>query len=367
MKSILVLFGGVSAEKDISVITGVMTANNIDDSKYAVIPVYIDKTGLWYTSNLLLDVAFYQNIEIEKLQRVTLMAGDDRLFYVKKEKKLKPIEHIACAINCLHGIGGEDGSVAGLLQLCNIPLASPDVASSSISMDKYLTKLFLKGLNVKTLPYRLFKAGEQIAERDLLKYPLIVKPVRQGSSIGIGKAENFEQLAKCVFVAKQYDGNIIVEKCLEDFMEINVAVYKIDGKIKVSELEQPLYKQDFLSFDDKYNNGERIFPANVKPELKSEIVSVAKKVYAGLNFNGIIRIDFLIKNESVYVNEINSVPGSLSCYLISDTFGEFSKVIDKVIMQTEKDFNALQSTKKEYSSSILSSAGAKGAKKGCKK
>ena len=162
MKNAVVFFGGKSVEHDVSVITGVMTANSIDKTKYNAVPVYVSKSSEWYSGESLLDLDGYKNIDFNKLQRVTFLTGDNRL-HIVKGKKLKELCAVAVGINCMHGGIGEDGSLSGLLNFCGVPLASPSLLSASVSMDKNFTKTALKGFGVKAsgkiakkiLPFRL--------------------------------------------------------------------------------------------------------------------------------------------------------------------------------------------------------------------
>ena len=157
LRNVLVFFGGKSCEHDVSVITGVLTVNSIDKEKYSAIPIYVDNNGEWYTADCLKDIEWFKSKNLKLLTKVILIAGSDTLYAVHKNK-IKPIAKIAVAINCLHGLNGEDGVLAGYLKTCNIPFASPDLFASALSIDKDYTKVFLSGINVDKLPYvRLFK------------------------------------------------------------------------------------------------------------------------------------------------------------------------------------------------------------------
>jgi D-alanine-D-alanine ligase len=157
MKNVLVFFGGKSCEHDVSIITGVLTVNSINKELFNAIPIYVDKNGEWYTAEVLKDIEWYKSKNLSKLTKVTLISGNDTLYSVHKNK-IKPICKIAVAINCIHGLNGEDGVLAGYLKMCNIPFASPDLFASSMSIDKDFTKVFLSGIGVDKLPcVRLFK------------------------------------------------------------------------------------------------------------------------------------------------------------------------------------------------------------------
>ncbi len=363
MKNIAVFFGGQSVEHDISVITGVMTAKCVDREKFSVLPVYISKNGEWQTGESLFDIDEFKKIDVKKLKRVTILNGDNTLYQVKG-KKLKPIEKIYCAINCLHGRNGEDGALAGLLNMSNIPLASPNMLSSSVSMDKSFTKLVLKSIGVKTVKSVTVTSKSQVEKViSQLEFPLLVKPNFLGSSIGITKADNKEMLIDGIHNALKYCESAIIEPFLTDLTEINCAVYRDDkGIINVSECEKPICRAEILSFKDKYQDGKREFPANIDIKYSKKIKEISKKIYTTLGFDGVIRIDFFISDGKVLVNEINSVPGSLAYYLFGDTKKSFSNMLTSLIMSAERKYLQKLTFAYEYNSGILTSFGTKGAK-----
>lgn len=363
MKNIAVFFGGQSVEHDISVITGVMTVNSLDKQKYIGVPIFVSQDGLWYTGKDLLDLDNYKNLNYKKLDRVSILNGENALYAVKG-KRLKKITEIAVAINCLHGERGEDGSLAGLLNMCGIPLASPPQAPSAICIDKSLTKTVLGALKVKTLDGIAVDGTEDLEQiKNLLTYPVIVKPNRLGSSIGVSKVKIKEELFSAVTYALKFGQKALIEPCLENFIEINCAVYQTEnGEINVSECERPIGRTQILSFDDKYESGKRVFPADIDKKLSDKIKKITEKIYRRLNFKGVIRIDFFILNGQVYVNEINTVPGSLAYYLFSDTLKGFTVMLNQLICVTEQDFAKDSSVQKTYNSGILKMSGGKGNK-----
>lgn len=363
MKNIAVFFGGSTVEHDVSVITGVLTVNSLDKEKYNGIPIYIHNDGLWYTGESLKDLDDYKSLDLKKLSPVTIMPGKNYLYLVVKGKKLKPVCKISSAINCLHGERGEDGCIAGLLNMSEIPLASPSILSSSVSIDKCFTKTVMKGLKIKVLPYVTVYGIDDINKvKQKLKYPVIIKPACCGSSVGIYSAKNDEELYSGISGALRFGEKLIVEPKLFEFIEINCAAYYDGSKIVVSECEQPLGKGEYLSFSDKYSGGERVFPANISKSLSNKIKTITKKIYSKLYFNGVIRIDYFIKDECVYLNEINSVPGSLAFYLFSNTLSEFSLMLDSLIIEAEKRFASNSTLNRKYTSNILNFGGSKGSK-----
>lgn len=364
MKNVVVLFGGKSVEREVSIITGVMTLNALNGEKYNKIPVLVTADGQYFTGKQLFDIDDYKRLDLKKLKKVTFVNGSNALYQIKG-KRLKEFAPIYAVVNCMHGGVGEDGSVAGFIKTLGIPFASPCVLPSAVSMDKRFTKIVLKGLGVRALPYNSVSSVAQLKDiKETLCYPVIVKPNLLGSSIGIAKVDNKEQLNNAVFQALRYGESAIIEPCLTDFIEINCAVYRDDkGRLNVSECEQPMGKSEVLSFGDKYEGGKRLFPAPIDKKLSDRIKRITKTVYRECAFNGVIRIDYFIKQDKIYLNEINSVPGSLSYYLFSDTIKGFSDMLDQLISVAVSE-NAKQSTFiTQYNSSILNGFGSKGAKR----
>ena len=344
MKNIAVFFGGKSCEHDVSVITGVLTLNSIDKTQFAPIPIYVHSNGAWYTGKNLNDISNYKNLQVNKLTKVTLLQGDSFLYQVRKNK-LKKLYEIDCAINCLHGLNGEDGSLIGALKLSNVPCASPNLFASSFSMDKDFTKIVLSGLNVDKLPYvRVHKSSFILKRKTAIKmiekkfkYPVIIKPANLGSSIGISTAKNEEELENALITAFNYDNKVIVEKELIGFKEINCSAYKSGDVIYLSLCEEPISSSEILSFSDKYlgsKTGEnRKFPADIPIEVATKIQNITERIYRKCDFLGVIRIDFILHNNKIYVNEINSVPGSLAYYLHCKTLKEFTSLLTDLIIE----------------------------------
>ena len=361
MKSIAVFFGGVSVEHDVSVITGVLTCNTLNKS-LNVVPVYVDRSGEWFTGESLLDPDFFNNPDYKKLLKVTLVAGSNRLFAVRG-KKLKELCVIASAINCMHGERGEDGCLAGVLKMCGIANASADVYPSALAMDKVLTKCAVRSI-VKVLPYAVVSSVKQAEETCLqFDYPVIVKPVLGGSSIGVKVAENKEELSRAVGYSLRFGKRVMIEPCLKNFTEINCAAYMGKDGLKVSECEMPVRRTDFLTFSDKYESGKRVFPADIPKKVSDKIKKITAEIYRTFAFTGVIRIDFFITDGKIVLNEINSVPGSLAYYLFSETLGGFSEMLDELLEVARINFAEENTVKKTFDSGILRAVGAKSAKR----
>lgn len=363
MKNVAVFFGGNSVEHDISIITGVTTLNALDRTKYNPIPIYVHNDGTWYTGSKLFDLDGYKNLQLKSLQRVTIISGLNALYLVKG-KKIKQLCVLSVAINCMHGERGEDGSLSGLLNMCAIPVASPDVLPSSVCMDKCFTKTVLKGLKIKALPSITVESDSDIKRvKEKFKFPIIVKPACSGSSIGIRVADDEKELESAITYALKFGNRAIVEPCLKKFLEINCAAYKDSlGNVRVSECERPVGRTELLTFSDKYKSGKRIFPADVEREISDKIKAVTEKVYAELNFDGVIRIDYFVCEDTVYLNEINTVPGSLAYYLFGNTLKEFTNMLTELIIAAERKGAKQSTVLTNFNSGILGGAGAKGNK-----
>lgn len=361
---IVLMYGGKSCEHDISVITAKQAAAAI---KGDVSEVYVSRDGEWLLAeNMPNPKDFADRDKIAKLKKVVFAAGDNTL-YLRKGKKLKPLFKADAAVLCFHGVQGEDGCVQGLMELCGIPYTSCGVAASAVGMDKIIGKSFLKGLGAPVLESRAFDKSAfdespdavlyEVAEA--LGFPVIVKPANLGSSIGISVCRDIDGLAKALTVGFGFDNRVLVERALTDFCDVNVSVMKKDGKILLSEMEKPIGWTEFLSFDDKYMSGvkgmadtKRQFPFDCRQG--KDIGETAKKIYRELDCKGVVRIDFLIDNAdgSFYVNELNTIPGSMAFYLWEKQF-DFGKLMDIQLDGAKQAFEAKQNLLHLYNSDVL--------------
>lgn len=361
MKNIIVLCGGKSAESDISLITENLVLNAIDTKKYNVYPIVVDKNNHWFYIK-----DFKNNIQNQSIPKkeVYLKFGEKHL-YVKTTFGLKKLVDIDCAILCHHGLFGEDGTIQGILEYCNIPYTGSKVLSSSISMDKVVMKLLFKEFGFNVVDYAYFDKddyllNEQKVIDDITKkldYPLIIKPANLGSSIGINVAKNIEELRKGIETALFFDEKILIEKQIENFREINCAVLGYKNDYIVSSLEEPVSYKEFLSFDDKYlfdkKGKQREYPANIDKKIEIKIKKMSADIFRKFELSGVVRIDYIVKDDVVYVNEINSIPGSMAYYLFEKEKLSFSEIIDKLIdfgMEKNADKNLLTYA---YKSNVL--------------
>lgn len=340
MINLAVVFGGESCEHDISVITGLQLISKINKYIYNVIPIYIDKNGIWLTGKNIMDIDNYPD-NLGKTTRVGLMGGNGTLYTIKN-KKAKKFVDIDVAILCLHGVNGEDGTLASIMEHSKIPYCNSSILASSVSMDKVLFNDVCKGLNVGKVEYfslfvedyQMEKAGtvQKIVDFGL---PVIIKPSRQGSSIGIEICKDKKDLAKKLDKTFEYDTRIVIEKLLDVKKEVNIACFLNKGEFIFSKTEEPIKNSDYLNFEDKYQSNsegmqsmKRIMPARISIEQENKIKSIARILYTNLDMFGVVRFDFLIdKNDNVYINEVNTIPGSMANYLFDGDYS-YSELIE---------------------------------------
>lgn len=352
-KNIAVLFGGKSVEHEVSVITGMQVMENIDKSKYNVVPVFIDKEGRWFTGDELLEFKNFKEKNLKNIKEivVTPTYNENRIFSHPDKVGLfskKFSEKIDAAFIALHGTNGEDGTVQGVFELMNIPYVSAGVIGSSVGMDKILMKDVYKAHGLPIVDYTWFfrKAWEDDKNAVLdkieskLKYPVFVKPSNLGSSVGITRAKDRESLEESIEVAIRYDRKIIVEAAVENPREINCAVMGYDNKVKASLCEEPIGWKELLTYEDKYvnsnskgsKNGGRNIPADLSPEKAVEIQETAMASFMAIDCKGNARIDFLMdEDEKIYVNEINTQPGSVGYYLWEPMGINFTQLVDELL------------------------------------
>lgn len=367
MKNILVIFGGNSSEHDISVITGVLCLNGTDKTKYNAIPVYVDKDGLWYCGEILKNVENYKNLDFKKLFRVTLISGSRNLYTLKK-RKLKELGEISLAINCLHGINGEDGSLAGMLNMCKIPLASPDIYMSSVGMDKGLCKDIARAHFIRTLKYVGLSSEEYFSRQnecekriaDKIGFPMIIKPSHLGSSIGITVANDIKELKEGLYKAFRLDYSCIIEPKLTNFQEVNCACYTGGNGLVVSEVTECFTQNSILTFEDKYGGEAQSSAADLPENIIKKVKDWTVRIYRLLKGEGVIRVDYLIKDGTVYFNEINTVPGSLAYYFFCDGLSELPEFLNDIYARAFKVANARSGLCTEFDSDVLTISGVKG-------
>ena len=357
--NVAVFFGGRSVEHEISVLSALQAINAMDESKYNIIPVYISKQGRWFTGANLLDIQNYKDLKkLEEGATEVFMRpeyGDYNLYEAKAtgllKKSNKIVSELHVALPVLHGTNGEDGIFEGVLETIGIPFAGCNTFSSANGMDKITMKMILRSEGIPVVDYVWFTDKQWIADRESiiskveseLGYPVIVKPANLGSSVGIGKATDRESLIEKIDNAEKFSARIIVEHCIEKLKEINCSVLGDCDDHQSSVSEEPIKTGDFLSYEDKYMGGSKTdagmqssdkrIPAQIPEETSERIRKMAADTFRVLSCHGVSRIDVMIDeaDNNIYVNEINTIPGSLSFYLWEATGISFPKLMDTLV------------------------------------
>lgn len=353
-----VFFGGRSTEHEISVISANQAMHAIDSEKYDVTPVYITKDGQWYTGESLMDIANYRDTKalLAKCTKVYMrpLYGDYNLYTDRKGLFKSGAEAVAgldVVIPVLHGSNGEDGTFQGVMDSIGIPYAGCDVLSSANGMDKITMKMILRACGIPVVDYVWFTDKEWFSRRDAIieeietkiGYPVIVKPANLGSSVGISRADSREALEQKVSEAEKYSTRIIVEHLVEQLQEINCSVLGDCDDYMMSVLEEPIKSGEILSYQDKYMGGtkgskgmqasQKRIPAELPEDMTKRIQYLAGETFRVLSCHGVSRVDVIVdrKDNSIYVNEINTIPGSLSFYLWEATGITFPQLMDKLV------------------------------------
>lgn len=357
--NIAVIFGCRSVEHEVSIISAVQAMRAINREKYDVIPVYVSKKGEMYTGESLFDIKGYSNLPelFEKADRVCLLReGDDVLVRFLNNgifRKKKDIR-IDVAFPIVHGTNCEDGTVAGLLEFLDLPYVGCDILSAAVGMDKVVFKNVLQSAGLPVLDCVCFRAREYgldkkriIGEiKKKIGFPLIIKPVNLGSSVGISKVKDEDSLEEAIDLAVSFSDRILAERAITSLREINCSVIGDADNCEASVCEEPFMHDEILSYGDKYmsnsskNGGSkgmaslsRKIPAELSEEKTEEIRRLACDVFKATGSSGVVRIDFMIDTETdkVYANEINTIPGSLAFYLWEAAGLSYTDMIDRLV------------------------------------
>lgn len=386
-----VVFGGRSVENEISVITANQAMQAMDKEKYSITPIYITKTGKWYSGEALLNVDNYRDTKklLDMCEEVYMrpIYGDNNLYRTKKGLfKKEIVTKLDVILPALHGTNCEDGTFQGIMEFCGIPYTGCNTLASANGMDKITMKMILKECGIPVVDYSWFsdkewddkKAATIERIENHLGYPVIVKPANSGSSVGIRAAHNREELLEAVDYAISFTSRIIIEKYVQKLKEVNCAVLGNYYDCEASVCEVPVRSGEILSYQDKYMNGGkqsqgmqstvREIPANL-PEASTDFIrKTACETFRALDCDGVARIDFIIDEATgeIFVNEINTIPGSLSFYLWEYSEINFDKLIDRLIdiafrRKQDAGFKAVN-----YGENIFAAKAAGGSKTGGK-
>ena len=340
---ILVLFGGESVEHEISVITANQVMNALS-VKYTVLPVYISKENKLYYSENFKKLDSFKNINkyLKKKNEITI-CKKKKMFYLKRNL-FKKKRYFDIAFPVVHGKGVEDGTLLAYLKFKKIPVIADSLCFYSLAQNKTLTKRVLNDLDIANTKFYTINKNDSLKNIQKLNFPLIVKPNNLGSSIGVKKVDNLEELIDATKECFKYDKNILIEEFLENSKEYNISVVEKNGNIITSSIEEIIKTEELFDYKQKYEGGDKLsgmvsskreFPANISENLKKEIEGIAVKIYKSFEAKGVIRIDFLYKDK-LYVNEVNAIPGSYAFYLWKEKF-DFVELLDVVIESSKRD------------------------------
>ncbi len=384
-----VFFGGRSTEHEISVISASQAMHAINRDRFDVTPIYITKQGEWYSGDALLDVANYRHIDtlLAKCEKVYMrpVYGDYNVYKVKKPFFGSDVlAKLDVVIPVLHGSNGEDGIFEGVLETIGIPYAGCNTISSANGMDKITMKMILQANDIPVVDYVWMTDKEWFAKRDdiiakienKIGYPVIVKPANLGSSVGISRAKDREELIEAIATAEKYSTRIIVEDMVENLQEINCSVLGDCDEYQMSVLEEPIKTGDFLSYEDKYMGGskgakgmqasQKRIPAELPQDETERIKFLAGETFRVLSCHGVSRVDVIVdaKTRDIYVNEINTIPGSLSFYLWEATGISFEQLMERLVALAIKRKREQSHKTVSYDQNIFAlGGGTKGVKK----
>ena len=363
-----VIFGSRSCEHEVSIISAVQLMRAVDLSKYDLIPIYISQNGVWYTGEPLKNIGTYTpfNENTKGITQVQLdcVSGSGALLATKRTKGLfakeeqTVVARLDCVIPVMHGMHGEDGTLQGMLEMCNLPYTSSGVGACSMGMDKTYMKQYFIGCGFPVLPstWVLRKTWQNDREsivdkiEKTLEYPIFVKPASLGSSIGVTCAKSKDELIEAMDLAFEFDRKVLVEKGLTNMLELNCSVLGYNDEVRASEIEMPLTEGDILDFTQKYGNAstkgmaslKRILPAPIEDSLKERMQELSIEIFKAMDCKGVVRIDFMYDSDSnnIYITEINTIPGSLSFYLWEKSGLSYSMLIDEMVrfaMEAQQD------------------------------
>lgn len=386
--NLAVLFGGKSVEHEISVISAVQAMSNLDKEKYNIIPVYITKSNEFYTGEKLADIDSFRDIPalLEECTGCVMLRDEGKVRLIRRKPKKfgsNLISDIDIAFPVVHGTNVEDGALQGFLQTLDIPYVGCDVISSAVGMDKFVMKTLLKEAGFPVLDCCRFYSyeAENIAEciektEKKFGYPVIVKPVNLGSSVGITKAHDRDSLETAIDEGFRFADRILVEPAVVNLKEVNCSVIGDCEQAEASVCEEPVQFDEILSYEDKYMSGgksggskgmatlKRKIPAEITKEQEDTVRKTAVDAFRYLGCSGVARIDFLIDMSSgmIYINEINTIPGSLSFYLWEPKGVRYPDLLDRLIDLALKRHRMNEKINYSFDTNILSMSGSFGSK-----
>ena len=386
--TVAVIFGGRSVEHDVSIVTGNQIMAAMSDAAYELVPIFITRDGKWFTGEPLRTLENFQDSELTRRGDVKpcLLSPDTRhhgliIDPLAGRFRASAVKRLDVVFPALHGSHGEDGSLQGLLELADIPYVGCATLGSALTNDKAMTKLVLRQAGLPVLDDFAFSRESWLDEPDGIvaailerfALPLFIKPATLGSSIGIGYADSLELLRASIDIAANFDRRILVEPAITGGIEINCSVIGFGGDYQASTLEQPVSWAEFLSYEDKYLRGsegmksaDRIVPAPISPALTERIKQTSVRAFQAVDGRGIARIDYLVKpdDDELYLNEINTMPGSLAFYLWQEDGLARADLVDKLIQLAQAAYAEKRRSIYDYETNLVRVASQRGLKSG---
>ncbi|PWN05608.1 D-alanine--D-alanine ligase family protein [Rhodohalobacter mucosus] len=386
-KNLIVAFGGMSPEHEVSVLTALQAVAALEESHYTLIPLYITKSGNWLTGKSLLKLESFKDLKKVASESIPCTfshndLGQPVLLELRQGWFSKEVAHpIHALLTAFHGSDGENGSFQGICELYHIPYTGSGVLASALGMDKLRAKEFCKNHDLPVVDGIGFHESEWVDSRDSLiakaesiRYPLIVKPVHLGSSIGVEMVEHREDLIRSVETAFRYDARLLIEKAVKPLTEVNCSVLGSSDKNRASVCERPIGKEELLSFTDKYMRDEagskgmasadRVIPADIDDDLTRAIQETSRTIFSLLGCSGLARLDFLVNSNTgdYYFNEINTIPGSFSFYLWKESGIEYPQLLEELIKLALDRHSQKNGRIQSYETNLLSEKAVKGIK-----
>ena len=365
---VLCMFGGNSVEHEISVLTAMMVMEALDTNRYECIPCYVSKQGVFYHGEALRDLSNYQDLDLlcKRLRTVHIERRNGQPALVRSQTCFAHVIPFDIVFPLFHGVNGEDGSAAGFCRMMQLPFCQSDILCSAIGQDKGMQKRLLSQAGFPIVPYvelhKVDTKGQQQENLNKLCFPLIIKPALLGSSIGVEKVQNNDACLSAIERAFTYGEHVIVEECVEDLREMNCAVLHTPYGYRSSAVEEVKYEGDLFDFDEKYTGNASKQQENQsrvwlhEPKLVSEIQQLTIAIANLFEIHGVARIDYLydIKRQQIYVNELNTIPGSLSSYLWEWEGVGFGQLLDLIIQDGVNEYRKRGKQVTSYPTNILS-------------
>jgi D-alanine-D-alanine ligase len=381
--TVAVIFGGRSVEHDVSVVTGNQVMRAFDPERFEVVPVYISRDGRWYTGEALYELKNYKNevTSHKGVEQVILSPATNHHGLIVNpivgRLQKNSVKRVDVIFPAVHGSHGEDGTLQGLIEMADIPFVGCGVLASAVANDKAMTKYVLRQHDIPVVDDVLFTRADWLENKErvvarienALQYPMFVKPATLGSSIGVGRVEDAQMLRLSIDIAANFDRRMLVESAVTEGIEVNCAVMGIGNNIDTSVLEQPVSWEKFLTYEEKYMRGgegmksaERLIPAPIGDELTARIKAYAVSAFKAIDGRGIARIDFLVKGNDVYLNEINTMPGSLALYLWREVGMSAGQVVERLVKIAQDSYAEKRRSTYDYQTDLISLTSARGLK-----